>query len=457
MKDIYLMNYSVKGIKTIDQWITLSFYKKTISRHPNTQQYNIKGIYGMNGSGKSGIVTSVDILKNILINPTYLNNPIVQNNLDAIVNKRLETLDMEAEYMAEFKNALMVFRYHVMLSKDSSGKYKIAFEDFSFKKATSKVDSMDPLFCVKNGELILIPKDGKDELSKFILKKTMNLLTTTSVCALFFENIIEFNSKDASGYKNPLFLSLCTLGVFGRKLHVYMDQADDHRDYFLHNSIKSIKKREKNGSEVDALLNYCCEMDINHPDVLNVTDNIVIKKDYQRFEKTIEKLYEFLRIFKSGLQRIEIDKKEDRTAYICDLIMVYDDYKIHAEFESTGVKKLIRLFAYLNEMVQGKIVFIDEFDSNLHDVYLCALLEYLMEYGEGQLCFTTHNVGPMDILKQRKKSIDFLSVDHKIYPWTKSGNYSPSNLYRNGMIEGSPFNVDSIDFISVFSSCEEAD
>lgn len=106
-------------------------------------------------------------------------------------------------------------------------------------------------------------------------------------------------------------------------------------------------------------------------------------------------------------------------------------------------------------MVRGEIVFIDEFDSNLHDVYLCAILEYLMEHGKGQLCFTTHNVGPMDVLRRRKKSIDFLSENHKIYPWTANGNYSPAKLYRNGMIEGSPFNVDSIDFIGVFDSDEE--
>ena len=87
--------------------------------------------------------------------------------------------------------------------------------------------------------------------------------------------------------------------------------------------------------------------------------------------------------------------------------MVYDSYRIHAEFESTGIKKLIKLFAYIKEMVQGGIVFIDEFDSNLHDVYLCALLEYLMQYGAGQLCFTTHNVGPMDILKQHKNLLIF--------------------------------------------------
>ena len=51
MKDIFLVNYSVKGIKTLDQFVRLSFYKKMISNQIQTQEYNIKGIYGMNGSG----------------------------------------------------------------------------------------------------------------------------------------------------------------------------------------------------------------------------------------------------------------------------------------------------------------------------------------------------------------------------------------------------------------------
>ena len=127
-----------------------------------------------------------------------------------------------------------------------------------------------------------------------------------------------------------------------------------------------------------------------------------------------------------------------------------------SETEAATIKSIKELFKKARENAPS-IVFIDEFDSNLHDVYLCALLEYLMEYGEGQLCFTTHNVGPMDILKQRKKSIDFLSENHRIYSWKTNGNYSPSRLYRNGMIEGSPFNVDSIDFIGVFGSGGEVE
>ena len=32
MKDIFLVNYSVKGIKTLDKLVSLSFYKKIISK-----------------------------------------------------------------------------------------------------------------------------------------------------------------------------------------------------------------------------------------------------------------------------------------------------------------------------------------------------------------------------------------------------------------------------------------
>jgi len=66
MKDMYLLKYSVKGIKSLDKLVSLSFYKKTITKDMDTQGFNIKGIYGMNGSGKSGIMASIQILKNIL-------------------------------------------------------------------------------------------------------------------------------------------------------------------------------------------------------------------------------------------------------------------------------------------------------------------------------------------------------------------------------------------------------
>ena len=452
MKDICLINYSVKGIKTLDQQVSLSFYKKTISQEMNTQEYNIKGIYGMNGSGKSGIVTSVDILKNLLLNPGYLSNPMVQRNLDAIINKKMGELFIEVDYIAPMINPLTIFQYRVVLSKDVVGKYTISYEKLSAKRTTTKSNLMMPIFEVVNGDFVHNQREEKDKFTQELLKKTTNLLSTNSMCALFVEKILASSDNILEGKENTLFASLCLLFVFASKLHVCIEESDDHRNHIAHNVYECLGNSD---SEIDNIMKNFAEMDRVHLNAISVTQNIISKKEYKYFVKYVDKLTEFIRIFKSDLQRIEIDKKENRDAYVCDLIMVYDSYKIHAEFESTGIKKLVRLYAYLKKMVRGEIVFIDEFDSNLHDVYLCALLEYLMEYGKGQLCFTTHNVGPMDILKQHKKSIDFLSIDRKIYSWTTNGNYSPSKLYRNGMIEGSPFNIDSIDFIGVFGSGEE--
>jgi hypothetical protein len=56
----------------------------------------------------------------------------------------------------------------------------------------------------------------------------------------------------------------------------------------------------------------------------------------------------------------------------------------------------------------------------------------------------------MIVLRENNKSIDFLTRDNRIVPWVKNGHYTPENSYRNGMIEGMPFNIDSSDFVSIF-------
>lgn len=448
MHTIYLTNYSVKGIKTLNQLVSLSFYKKIISNSMNTQEYNIKGIYGMNGSGKSGIITSVNIFRNLLIDPQYLNNPIVQKNLDAIVNKKTEELFIAAEFIVKTENMLHLFRYEVTLTKETNGRYIISHEKLSTKKATSQTNVEIIIFEIQNGEIIDTPSKNLDAFVDIAYQKTANLLSSATITASLHKIAVDY-AVEKEKCSSIFVAGILQLWQLGTMLYVYLDDSDDHREYFVYNLnyLSSLNSKEIENKE---LLQSLVELQYKPFPFISISGNCIHKRLYKVFENNAQKLCDFIRIFKPDLEKIEIDKKEDHEFYICDLIMVYDSYKVHAEFESTGIKKLIKLFAYLQRMVEGAIVFIDEFDSNLHDVYLCALLEYLMEHGKGQLCFTTHNVGPMDVLKRHKKSIDFLSIDHKIYPWTTNGNYSPSKLYKNGMIEGSPFNVDSTDFVGVF-------
>ena len=446
MKHIYLVNYRVKGIKTLEEEVSLSFYKKTITMPLDTKEYNIKGIYGINGSGKSGIVASADILRNLLLDDGYLNNPMVQKNLDAIINKKSKELFIGADFLAEYKEKTYLYRYGILLKKTVTDKFAISSEKLSYRLATSKKDDFNSLIEVKNGIIDYIDIKDDEELKNTFIQNTLNLLSMATVSSVFLDKMSPYEEQISDIISLDGVLLLIHLGI---RMKVYMDQSDNHIDYLLKNMLMYTMESDKDDTYIDSLRKGALRLNRSSIDAISGGTDLIAKSIYTRYEKKVKRLKEFIKIFKSDLTDITIDRKEDGDNYVCNLNMVYGDYVVHTEFESTGVKKLIRLFDFLQNMVQGGIVFIDEFDSNLHDVYLCALLEYLMEYGKGQLCFTTHNVGPMDVLKRNKKSIDFLSIDHKIYPWTTNGNYSPSKLYRNGMIEGSPFNVDSIDFIGI--------
>ena len=454
MKHIYLVNYRVKGIKTLEEEVSLSFYKKTITMPLDTKEYNIKGIYGINGSGKSGIVASVDILRNLLLDDGYLNNPMVQKNLEAIINKKSKELFIGADFLAEYKEKTYLYRYEILLKKTLNDKYAISSEKLSYRLATSKKDDFNSLIEVKNGIIDYIDIKNDEELKNTFIQNTLNLLSMSAVSSVFLDKMYPYEEQINNIISLDGVLLLINLGI---RMKVYMDQSDNHIDYLLKNMLMYTMESDKDDTYIDSLRKGALRLNRSSIDAISGGTDLIAKPIYTLYEKKVKRLKEFIKIFKPDLTDIRIDRKEDGDNYVCNLNMVYGDYVVHTEFESTGVKKLIRLFDYLQFMVRGGIVFIDEFDSNLHDVYLCALLEYLMEYGKGQLCFTTHNVGPMDVLKRNKKSIDFLSIDHKIYPWTTNGNYSPSKLYRNGMIEGSPFNVDSIDFIGIFDPLEEVD
>ena len=452
MNGLYLINYSVKGIKALDQTVSLSFYKKTITKPVDFRNYNIKGIYGINGSGKSAIITSVKIFRNLIVDRDYLNNPIVQRQLRELINKNVSKMEFSADFLLNRGNILRLYHYEVVVNKEKGDRLVIGSESLSSKLASSRSDYMEQRFEVREGRVTSIVSKDK-EVADSLIDKTKNLLNGATLSSLFLEWLTNSKIEKYILHNEPVSFDLLVLYSLGISIFVYLDQTDDHTDYFISGAMNDTDDNDDEKA-INEMLQGLYDLKKPRRNEISINKRAVLKKNIDEYEKRIERLYSFISIFKRDLKSIVIDKTEDKDQYICDLVMQYGNYRFSTEFESTGIKKLIKLYEFFNEMAAGNIVFIDELDSNLHDVYLCALLEYLMEYGQGQLCFTTHNIGPMDVLKRNKKSIDFLSVNHKIYPWIKNGNYSPANLYKNGMIEGSPFNIDSTDFIGVFSTEE---
>ena len=170
----------------------------------------------------------------------------------------------------------------------------------------------------------------------------------------------------------------------------------------------------------------------------------------------MNKKEKFLKLFNPELNKIEFKKKDyDQDYYQIEYIFCYKDYKINFEYESMGMKSLFRLFDVLDTVNNGGIVFVDEIDMSIHDLYLNRLIEFFAENGKGQFTFTAHNTSILDTLKKYKNSIDFMTEYQEIKPWIKNGNYSPRKQYLEGMLPNMPYNIEYYDFFEIFNISEE--
>lgn len=437
----YLLNISISGIKNIKEEVRLDFYKKTVDKNFNPEKYRIKAIYGENGSGKSALITAVKIFQDMHSCENYFNESKTQIFLDETINKTTQTFRFHCEFLSD-TDPKRVYSYSMQIGKGRSGLYEIQYEILQMKNGNYAGNKYKKIFETGNGELMYIDCEGDER--KIIEKKFTNLLSTHAFMSLYIGNWMkpDLFIAVASNMKFYMHITNC-LGFIFFALIVYLGEEDQHELFFIQ------KNFIENDLGQQTLINKLLEQNVNKRFIGSVNKRTIYKISFEKYKEQVDRLTQFIKIFKPDLVSIDIDAKENGDQYVCELNLNYGDYIINKEFESTGIKKLIRLFDCFVIASNGGIVFVDEMDSNLNDVYLCKLIEYFMYYGKGQLCFTTHNLDPMSILKENRNSIDFLSSDNHLVSWTSRGNATPENCYKNGMIEDSPFNVEATDFIGI--------
>ena len=133
--DFYLLEFRLKGIKNIEKEIAINFYKQDI-RNFNRENYNVKGIFGRNGIGKTAIIKGIEILRNIVLDSDYL---ILKSSLlNEIINKKLKECYLSSEFLIIDKNNKKhVFEHSVNL-KIENGKIIITKEIINKKKLDRK-------------------------------------------------------------------------------------------------------------------------------------------------------------------------------------------------------------------------------------------------------------------------------------------------------------------------------
>ncbi len=436
----YLLKMAVYGVKNIDKKIELNFYNKVLTKKPVFKNCNVKAIYGANGAGKTAIMYAAEIYKQFVVDKDYVAYYTRNSNLYNLINKNTHRMEIEMTFaVLNDENVLTdIYSHKISFAVNND---ILSIEGEILRKLhgyrINDESKFKTIYEVKNGELINNTNDFLSDISK-------NILADRSVISnIIFQSIGKPEIED-----QPIFSDVLNVYGFAQNLTIVINGTD--KNYInLNYVVKQMNAIAKYEKEFDSGLfnKLLFKQKLVSPDEL-----IIDKGMLDTFKKDMSNMCKFIQVFKSDLRSIDIKEEEMADSYVCNVYFVYNDGKrIARQYESTGIKKLMTLYYALCDVDAGKIVFIDEFDANIHDVILIKLIEYIQNYSSGQFVFTTHNLGPMDVLQNSKYSIDFLSNDSQIVPWVKFGNSSAASVYTRGLIKYSPFNIESFDFLGVFN------
>lgn len=442
---MFINRLIINGAKNIDKPIELAFSNKTLKANDDFADSNVKAIYGPNGSGKSGLMSAMYIYKRLIDDVDGINDRYFSKFIYETINKETKELSIDVIFSILDKTNSCYKHSVVLEAKDEI--VSIKREEVSILKGNLINDeNFKSLIFIENGTLKEMKTDkGHDLISEPIYINSLNLLNKHSITNTMWK-IIKIGKDENYVGNLEVINALIDILLLSSELVVELNKEDMHNDYI------SNRLREKKYDSEEKVSEYFKKfIETLSPskyliDLSTIGRDKVKVDDFSMYEKNIEKLSDFIKIFKPNLDEIIIDKKENDKEYYCDKIFRYGNKRINVEFESTGIKKLMRLYSTLKSCANGSIAFIDEMDANLHDVYFTKLIEFFKIDSKGQLCFTTHNLEPIDILKEKSHSLDFISDDSRVYSWVKDGNKSPMKKYISGLIPYSPFNIESFDF-----------
>ena len=281
--EFYLLEFRLKGIKNIEKEIAINFYKQDIRKF-NRDNYNVKGIFGRNGIGKTAIIKGIEILRNIVLDNDYL---ILKNSLlNEMINKKLKKCHLSTEFLVvDEEKRKHIFEHSIDL-KLENGKIIITKEIINKKKLDRK--EISRTLIIENGE---INKSKSNYFKKLdgIEKLSMNLLDRKSIVKLLVNDIVKGRKNRLESEK----FEFIYLYVLYSKINVFTHLEDSH--------YKMVSVNFENQNWLDKIyIDYINQEGKKRNILLKTKEEInFLKKSLKRKEK-------FLKLFNPEIEKIFI-------------------------------------------------------------------------------------------------------------------------------------------------------
>jgi AAA15 family ATPase/GTPase len=400
MEENIMYNRSIRITNiTIENFKNVKYGTINLENKRKNYQSSIIGLYGQNGSGKTALIDSLELLKFVLCGkqvPTKYSDYI---NVDTNCSK------FSFQFKIKSDNDIYDIWYQFDLKKleddiEDTGyinniKAVICDEviSYSFESGGQKIRK-NTLIDTRTNE-VFIPKSKYadligDDIDVTDLIVTKKLLQATSKSFIFSREMINIFRKNCSnaGYLNIIEY----LYAFGFKELFIINTGNT--GLISMNQLPLYFKIKENNSEVVGNI----MINLNEPTQIPEQSYNIVDKIITNLNIVLEQIVPDLKIavhdFGSSLNS---NGKLGRTI---QLVSLKNKHEIPFQYESEGIKKIVSILQLLIVVYNNPsiTVAIDELDSGIFEYLLGELLNIISEKGKGQLVFTSHNLRPLETI-----------------------------------------------------------
>ncbi len=359
----------------------------------------ILGIYGQNGSGKTAVIESLSIAKDLMSGlslPRDTPDGIAQASKDSSCSLCFFIGDENEGILAEYsfivtKSNLSARGIYVSEEKISSrtvsdGKTSPP-KTLLHYRADDKGSFLSPKY-----RYATMAKNEDDAVELAVAKK---IAIRNASSFLFSEDFRPFLQKNDSDSGFALKMILQTLSRYATQGFFVVDSN--------HSATISL------GAVMPLALQFDGDERTPEQTLLSLTEpSVQPVSTYDFITRSVNAINRVLGVLIPGMSlfikeyggQITEDGKEGMRF---EILSVRSETKIPLKCESEGIKKLISVLSILIAMYNhpSVLVAVDEFDAGVYEYLLGEILGILEENGRGQLLFTSHNLRPLEMIDRK--------------------------------------------------------
>ena len=410
MKETYIVRIiksELRNFKNVKYGEVKYMNYGSVQKYGEIQKKDIIGIYGQNGSGKTALIESLDILKYLL-----RGKEIPYDKYSGIIPEEKET-QMTTWFLLEKGDVKYRVKYEATLSPNKNDeKIEITKEALNYWirgvswKSERDIFFMNPYY---GQDDLLVDVDLSVRSKHMEFLKNIKLLHSMSVLA----------AVSAQGHHSVLFntKAIATLKAQGtaedwdnRECTALYDVLDGLH-YFASTYFHVIKVSQLGDINKNRLIplnmHYETETAIIQgciPLFTNGQGEIPLTI-YDLFVSTIQSINIAIRSIIPDLQielekKMEVEKEDGKKFVQVEVYSKRSGGRFLTKFESEGIKRIISLLSYLISVYNQPCVclVVDELDSGIFEYLLGELLGVLKKEMKGQLIFTSHNLRALEKL-----------------------------------------------------------